>query len=80
MRVIKSFVTHSLNCNIDLKGFIKIRSLLACSVSIKQKHISVFYFGEIRKEEYVITGIEILGYIFERLKKNEHYKKNLHAT
>ena len=29
------FVTHSLNCTIDLKGFIKIRSMLAYSVSIR---------------------------------------------
>lgn len=42
----KLFVTRSQNCSIGLKGFIKIRSILGCSVSIKQEHINAFYFGE----------------------------------
>lgn len=46
IRLIKLVVTHSQNYNIDLKGFIIIRSILAWSVFIKQEHIHVFYFGE----------------------------------
>ena len=45
IRVIKLFVIHSQNCNTDLKGFIKIRSILASSVSIKWERINVFYLG-----------------------------------
>lgn len=41
IRVIKFFVTHSPNCNIDLKGFIKIRSMLAYSVLL-----DALYLGE----------------------------------
>lgn len=42
----KALCDSSQNCHIDLKGFIKIRSILAYSVSIKWEHINVFYFGE----------------------------------
>ena len=70
IRVIKLFVIHSQNCNTDLKGFIKIRSILASSVSIKWERINVFYLGgRIRRDEYVITGVEMQGDSFETEEK-----------